>query len=155
MTYLPQNKLAKWREENKPIFCPILGTKLANPVVDHDHKTGEVRGVIDNNANALLGVCERKFFSYCSGKPEDLPRVLRDMASYLEKPPSMILHPVGLNQLCNRFAKLPKDDQLYQLYCFGAKESEINACKNNKQRKSLYRTLTKTKYERYTTQITD
>ena len=147
MSYLPSNKLAKWREENRPHICPILGTPIVNPVVDHDHKTGEVRGVIDNNANSLLGVCERKFFSYYSGKPKDLPDVLRNMANYLEKGETGILHPVGLNQLTNRFAKLPKDEQV-AILAFGIKESEINACKNNKQRKALYRTLIKTKYEK-------
>jgi hypothetical protein len=155
MAYLPQNKLAHWRESNKPIFCPILETKMSNPVVDHDHKTGEVRGVINNNANALLGVCERKFFSYCSGKPEDLPSVLRNMADYLEQASTMILHPVGLNQLCTRFSQLPKEQQLSELKSLGAKENKINACNNNKQRKSLYRTLTKLKYERHTTVNSD
>ena len=147
MSYLPSNKLAKWREENKPHICPILGTPIINPVVDHDHKTGEVRGVIDNNANSLLGVCERKFFSYCAGKPEQLPQVLRNMASYLEKKETGIMHPVGLNQLANRFSKLPKSEQV-RILAYGIKESEINACKNNKQRKALYRTLIKTKYEK-------
>jgi hypothetical protein len=77
------------------------------------------------------------------------------MADYLEQASTMILHPVGLNQLCNRFSQLPKEQQLSELKSLGAKENKINACNNNKQRKSLYRTLTKLKYERHTTVNSD
>src|SRR6056297_1232111 len=37
--------LPKWREENKPPKCPITGTtwESSDPVVDHDHSTGEIR----------------------------------------------------------------------------------------------------------------
>lgn len=36
--------------------CPILQEPLNNPCVDHDHKTGEVRAVLSNNANTALGM---------------------------------------------------------------------------------------------------
>lgn len=154
--YISANKVKEFRELNKPNDCPILWTKIKNPVLDHDHQTGEVRGVIDNNANNLIGVIENKFFSYCSGKKEDLPDVLRRVADYLERPRTGYLHPVGLNQLVSRFKREPKETQLYMLSQFTfVEENEIKACINVKHRAKLYRTLLKTFYETKTIKHTE
>jgi len=121
---------------------------MTKTVVDHDHKTGEIRGVIDFNANNLLGVIERKFFSYCSGDAKDLPNVLRNIADFLERPRSGHLHPVGLNQLIAQFKRHNKEEQeklMGQFYF--SDENEINSCTNVQQRVKLYRTLLKTFYE--------
>jgi hypothetical protein len=40
--------------------CPICLRKLDNPVIDHDHKTGKVRGMICNHCNVALNVIEDK-----------------------------------------------------------------------------------------------
>lgn len=154
--YISANKVKEFRELNKPNDCPILWTKIKNPVLDHDHQTGEVRGVIDNNANNLIGVIENKFFSYCSGKKEDLPDVLRRVADYLERPRTGYLHPVGLNQLVSRFKRESKETQLYMLSQFTfVEENEIKACINIKDRAKLYRTLLKTFYETKTIKHTE
>ena len=154
--YISANKVKEFRELNKPNDCPILWTKIKNPVLDHDHQTGEVRGVIDNNANNLIGVIENKFFSYCSGKKKDLPDVLRRVADYLERPRTGYLHPVGLNQLVSRFKREPKETQLYMLSQFTfVEENEIKACINVKHRAKLYRTLLKTFYETKTIKHTE
>lgn len=121
---------------------------MKRTVVDHDHKTGEVRGVIDFNANNLLGVIERKYFSYCSGDPNELPNVLRRIADFLEKPKSGHLHPVGLNQLVSRFRSEKKEKQIKLLKSFYfVDKAAIEACTNSAQRVKLYRTLLKTFYE--------
>lgn len=154
--YISANKVKEFRELNKPNDCPILWTKIKNPVLDHDHQTGEVRGVIDNNANNLIGVIENKFFSYCSGKKEDLPDVLRRVADYLERPRTGYLHPVGLNQLVSRFKRESKETQLYMLSQFTfVEENEIKACNNIKHRAKLYRTLLKKLYETKTIKHTE
>ncbi len=80
--YISANKIKEFRERHNPGVCPILLKPLTKSVVDHDHRTGEIRGVIDFNANNLLGVIERKYFSYCSGDPEELPDVLRRIADF-------------------------------------------------------------------------
>jgi hypothetical protein len=150
--YISANKVKEFRELNKPNDCPILWTKIKNPVLDHDHQTGEVRGVIDNNANNLIGVIENKFFSYCAGNKADLPDVLRRVADYLDRPRTGYLHPVGLNQLVSRFKRKHKDEQLLMLSQFTfVEENEIKACINTKHRAKLYRTLLKTFYETKTT----
>lgn len=146
--YISANRIKEYREAHNPGVCPILARPMTKTVVDHDHKTGEIRGVIDFNANNLLGVIERKFFSYCSGDAKDLPNVLRNIADFLERPRSGHLHPVGLNQLIAQFKRHNKEEQeklMGQFYF--SDENEINSCTNVQQRVKLYRTLLKTFYE--------
>ena len=56
--YLTQGKIPEYRESNKPEFCPILGGRTNDWVVDHDHKSGMVRGVISRLGNSLVGKVE-------------------------------------------------------------------------------------------------
>ena len=129
---------------------------MKRTVVDHDHRTGEIRGVIDFNANNLLGVIERKFFSYCSGKAEDLPNVLRNIADFLERPSSGYLHPVGLNQLIAKFKAQPKENQINLLNTFYFVDTnDITLCNNQQDRVKLYRTLLKKFYETKTVTHTE
>jgi len=59
------------KQNNK---CPICQKKLTqNPSVDHDHNTGEVRGLICSPCNIAIG------------NAYDSPKILRAMADYLEK----------------------------------------------------------------------
>ncbi len=43
--------------------------------IDHDHKTGEIRGVLCGGCNVALG------------SARDDPELLRNLAAYLENPP--------------------------------------------------------------------
>jgi len=151
MTYLPQNKLAKWREANKPSRCPILGGRTKDWVVDHDHKTGMVRGVISRVGNSLIGKIENFLTSRCRQKPESFPKILRNIADYLERKNTDILHPVGLTQLTKRFHhSLTSQEQYDVLRDLGGDEEAIESCTNAKHRAALFRTLTKNKYESHT-----
>jgi hypothetical protein len=40
--------------------CPICWRKLDNPIIDHDHKTGKIRGMICQHCNTSLNVIEDK-----------------------------------------------------------------------------------------------
>ena len=94
MTYLSQNQIKEFREANKPVSCPILDTKTNDWVLDHDHQTGMVRGVLSRQANSLLGKVENFFLKMCKGRKEDLPNTLEAMAAYLEQDMTDVLHPV-------------------------------------------------------------
>ena len=152
MSYIPVNKLAEWRKAYEPSKCPILNRETDDWVVDHDHLSGEIRGVISRQSNTLIGKIENIYTSMCKGNPSELPDVLENIATYLRQPNSKLFHPVGLKQLCNRFKNnLRKSDQCFLLKEFGAKEIEINACHNINARLKLFRTLLKTFYEKDTT----
>ncbi len=142
MTYLKYSQLAQYREKNLPKKCPIMQTGCFNPCVDHDHKTGMVRGVVSMEGNTFLGRVENSFRRFGTSSSESLPTILRNMANYLEKECTNVLHPVGLKQLSGRFSRLVVQDQVFALKKLGAKKSEIKACTNSKQRTELYRKLT-------------
>lgn len=147
MTYLPQNKLAKWRQKHEPSSCPILERATKDWVVDHDHKTGMVRGVISRVGNSLIGKIENFLGSRCRQNPKDFPRILRNIADYLERKQTQVLHPVGLTQLTKRFANhLTADEQYAVLRGLGGTDEEIEACTNVRHRKALFRQLTKNKH---------
>ena len=60
--------------EKQGIKCPICNKTIKkNLSVDHNHVTGEIRGIICNNCNLAIG------------NAEDSPSRLRAMADYLEK----------------------------------------------------------------------
>jgi hypothetical protein len=84
----------------------------------------------------------------CKGRKEDLPNTLEAMAAYLEREEMDVLHPVGLTQLTRKFANsLTASQQVTELKDLGASLDEVDSCKNQKQRKELFRKLTKNKYE--------
>ena len=140
MNYLQQNKLAEWRKENEPRFCPLLNYENSNWVVDHCHNSGQVRGVVSSEGNVFLGRIEKAYkrlsknASGCS-----LPVVLRSIAMYLEKESTGILHPEGFRQLYKRFSRLKKDFQLDILLKLGINRQRILECNNSKDRTNLYK----------------
>jgi hypothetical protein len=144
--YLPQNKIKEYREKNKPLCCPILATKKDDWVLDHDHQTGLVRGVISRQANSLLGKVENFYMRMCKGDKEHLPGVLDAMAAYLEQEQLDVLHPVGLTQLTKKFKGLTSEKQKATLVDLGAKRKQLMECSNASERTKLFRELTKHKH---------
>jgi|TARA_E500000318_G_scaffold144_1_gene225 hypothetical protein len=148
MTYLTQAKVKEYREANVPTCCPILGIRTDDWVLDHDHQTGMVRGVISRQANSLLGKVENFYLGMCKGDKERLPLTLEAMACYLEDYRTDVLHPVGLTQLTKKFAySLTAEQQRSELEALGASEEMLATCKNQTNRSDLYRALIKEKYE--------
>ena len=141
MKYLKHSQLASYRNENLPEKCPIMETGCYNPCVDHNHKSGMIRAVISMEGNTFLGRVENSFRRFGTSSSVGLPKILRNMADYLEAGDTDILHPVGLKQLAGRFSRLRVDDQVFALKVLKAKKSEIKACTNSKKRTVLYRKL--------------
>lgn len=137
MTYITQKELADYRQKHQPESCPILGTQDYAPVVDHDHQTGNIRGVISREANSLVGKIENFYRSRCAGSPNTIIEALRNIANYLEQEQGP-LHPVGKRQLVKRFSRKSKEEQNLILEQLNASQDEINQCKNSKERTKLY-----------------
>lgn len=97
--------------------CACLGIDILpdrTPVTDHKHDAANmVRGVIERECNAMLGVTEnayKRFFSYWSTLP--LPEVLRRMAAYLERPEDhRHRHPAWIKHCKVQFNKLKAGQQ--------------------------------------------
>jgi hypothetical protein len=144
MKYLTQKKLKEYRDSTKLLQCPIFMCLLDDKVVDHDHDTGMVRGVIHRQANAFEGKCYNAWKRYAKNNTEiSFVQTLRNMADYLEKGGTQYLHPTGLVQLGKRFARLRKHDQEFALKKFGVKKDEINSCNNSQDRVKLYKNVLK------------
>lgn len=78
-------------------FCPLCQRELNAPCLDHHHKkrikgSGQVRGVLCRSCNVMLGKIENNCVRYAISQ-EDLPRILRNMARYLEQPHLPYIHP--------------------------------------------------------------
>ena len=138
--YVPQDKLADYRVKHAPAACPILGMtgEKFHPVVDHDHKSGRIRGVISLEVNALIGKAENFYRSRCVNTSVSLPDALRLIADYLESSQGPY-HPVGIRQVAKRFGRLPKKDQIDTLLSMGVATSQIEACKSAAKRQALWR----------------
>lgn len=137
-SYVKQADLAKWREDNRPSRCPILGHPGFDPVVDHDHITGCIRGVVSREGNSLLGKVENFFRSRCTASTQTLPFVLRNMADYLELQQGP-LHPRGVRQIVRRFERKSKATQVKVLRSLGVPANLIDKAKNAKARGKIYR----------------
>ncbi len=138
--YISQSELPEYRDDNCPIACPILGLHEFIPVVDHDHKTGRIRGVVSNEGNALLGKIENFYRSRCARTEWELPKVLRSLADYLEEDQGP-LHPVGTRQLTKRFGRMKKSEQVAILETYGVGGAAVCNCKNSQDRTKLYRSV--------------
>jgi hypothetical protein len=66
-------------QENHEIYRVLLGKKLG---LDHNHKTGQVRGYLEWRINRAYGLLEQ----VC---PDKLPELLRALAEFHENPPAV------------------------------------------------------------------
>ena len=86
---LNARQLKEWREATwlaQGRRCALTGysISLAEAVVDHDHSTGHVRGVLHRGANSLLGKIENNYRRYGVSLPM-LRAIAPAVADYIEK----------------------------------------------------------------------
>ena len=107
-----------------------------------------IRGVISRVGNSLIGKIENFLKSRAGAKPEDFPEILRNIADYLERENTDVLHPVGLTQLTKRFQNnLTADEQYAVLRELGGDEQVLDQLTNTKNRAGYFRLLTKKTHE--------
>ncbi len=77
--------LNDWKAKNTPDVCPLCNRSMTtipsrNRVVDHDHKTGAIRGVMCRNCNSLEG----KVHNICVRAGNFIPNIqwLRNLIQY-------------------------------------------------------------------------
>lgn len=105
-------------------------------VLDHDHNTNFVRGVLHRQTNAFLGKLENAYTRYIKwwyvGTLSDF---LRGCADYIEKEhPKEYLHPAFIRSLQVQFNKLNEKQKQNVLSNFG----EDKGCNGN-QRKVIFK----------------
>lgn len=149
MKYISANRLSKWRNKFKGKLCPIYKIALTDVVVDHDHATGMVRGCLHRQANAWEGKVYNAWKRYGGNNAKvTYTEALRNLADYIDTASTDFLHPTGVSQLCKRFSRCSREEQIFSLKLFKYTKEQINACKNVKDRVKLYRKfLTQNKYE--------
>lgn len=133
--------LKQWRRDNKPDFCPLLGVRLSqeDAVVDHDHKTGHVRGVVHRQANALMGKIENYYLRFMAKMDVgDLRVVLNRIVEWIEDDyEHMPLHPNGAKKLVNQFRARKAADQITFLETVGLEPAKTSKLRTEQFRKWL------------------
>lgn len=111
-------------------------------VLDHNHKTQYVRGVLHRQTNAVLGKIENLWTRYLAYWYEDtLANFLRKCADYLERNDDIrYVHPGWLKRVTTDFKKLNVQKQRYVLENMHVTEVPSNAISRIKSFQSRLKT---------------
>ena len=87
-----------WKEQDG--LCPLCGKEIdlrikGEGVIDHDHDTGRVRGLLHRSCNAAEGKVANAAgrWGAKSTKYADIVPFLQNMVAYLSKPQSRYIYP--------------------------------------------------------------
>jgi hypothetical protein len=124
---------------------PLVAT---DAVLDHDHNSQLVRGVLHRQSNVLLGKIENAYLRYMKyWYPHDLPTFLRACADYLErKPDKRWHHPGWIKKVKTQFNKLTSKGKDAVLAYFNFPKGP-----NDTKRKENFSKLVLTKKHSYVT----
>lgn len=95
MRQLKQSEIASVRIDiahEQGGLCCLCGHILNNPVLDHNHKSGLIRGVLCRGCNAALGVLENRMAMYGLTDENKLRTFLNNIIDYRNSYYEMI-HP--------------------------------------------------------------
>lgn len=88
MTRLKTTEIKAYREEllkKQNGFCALCWERIIdNPVLDHDHKTGYIRGVLHRGCNAFLGNIENNLARNQIGSSR-LKAIFEHFEKYIQK----------------------------------------------------------------------
>lgn len=125
-------------EQEKKDILTKLEIPKGQAVLDHDHKTMYVRGVLHRQSNATLGKVENLWIRYLGWwYPYDLPKFLEQCAEYLRREGDLrYVHPAWLKRVKTDFNKLnsKQQDLVLEFLC-----NETGT--NSTQRKNLFSVL--------------
>ena len=82
-TKLPAWRLATAKEQGGK--CPLCQRPLHKPVGDHDHSNGQMRAVLCNGCNAMLGKIENNAARNGLSDPAKLATYLKNVVPYLHR----------------------------------------------------------------------
>jgi len=96
--------MAAWKQRQIMVqggVCPVSGVafdrkNMTDAVIDHDHNTGEIRGVLTRSANAVEGKVKSAVARW-GGCGEDYAKIipyLRRLIAYLESPGTGLIYPM-------------------------------------------------------------
>jgi hypothetical protein len=95
MNRLKPSEVRNFREKllnEQECKCGVCGlhVDISNAVLDHDHKTGLIRGVLHRGCNALLGKIEN---NYKRLAVPNLQAFLGGLMAYINAKPLTVFHP--------------------------------------------------------------
>ncbi len=81
--------------DDQNAICPLCGNLIypEDAALDHDHDTGQIRGVLHNVCNSYEGMVKHKFVRSGAHKKTSLINYLSNLIEYLQKEQYPILHP--------------------------------------------------------------
>lgn len=90
---IPVVRLAKWQKQDKICLLCLRPIEKENTVLDHDHDTGECRGVLHRGCNALLGKLENGRAINNLTDHTAWVQWLSNVAKYIEEAKMGVYHP--------------------------------------------------------------
>jgi len=109
----------KKAQNNKCALCggsftdaKLVGRKLVpklRPTLDHNHKTGLIRGVLCNNCNGMEGKIHN--LANRAKRDKDVIEWLGSLLDYWQRPPSNLIHPKHKTEDEKRLARNKKARQ--------------------------------------------
>jgi len=82
--------------EEQDGICPLCGTPIdiEDAVLDHDHSTTLIRGVLHSCCNSIEGNLKHKFKRGGGEKYTDFLSYIKNLCVYLEKEQYPLIHPI-------------------------------------------------------------
>jgi len=95
---LKQSEVPELRREileEQDFICPLCEKPIHpfDAALDHDHETGQIRGVLHLTCNSFEGMVKHKFRRSGVHKKTDLIQYLINLINYLQRDQYDILHP--------------------------------------------------------------